>query len=80
MDRCYNTHSGGQLCTYAQLRRSCANAGLQPADGGWLADRLADDTVIYTNSVDCNNFDGTSGTLNGATQVAMYCCLEWMKY
>jgi len=78
-DRCNNVNSGGQLCTYAQLRRACANGGPAPIGGGWLADRTADDEAVITNGGDCNNFDGTSGALN-QTQTAMYCCLEWMKY
>lgn len=79
-DRCNNTLSGGQLCTYSQLRRSCANGGLQPVSPSWLADRNGDDNVLFVNSADCANFDGNSGVLNNAVQPAMYCCLEFMKY
>lgn len=81
-DRCNNVLSGGELCTYAQVRRSCANGGPQPIGGGgntsWLADRVADDESTITNGPDCANFDTTANTLNN--QPAMYCCLEWMKY
>jgi hypothetical protein len=77
-DRCYNTLGGGQLCTYAQMRRACATGGLALLSGTWLADRTGDDEALVTNGVDCNNFEGTANTLNN--QGAMYCCLEWMKY
>jgi hypothetical protein len=78
-DRCNNVWSGGQLCTYSQMRRICANGGPAPIGGAWLADRVADDTAVITNGGNCNNFDGTSGALD-QTQGAMYCCIEWMKY
>ena len=78
-DRCNNVLGGGQLCTYSQMRRICANGGAQPIGGAWLADRTGDDAAVIANGGDCNNFDGISNALN-QTQTAMYCCLEWMKY
>ena len=82
LDRCTDIFSGGGLCTYQQLRRSCTHGGLGPIGGGantsWLGDRSGDDGAVSTNGNDCANFDGTSNTLNNLN--FMYCCLEFMKY
>jgi hypothetical protein len=79
MDRCTQTHSGGHLCTYGEMRRSCANGGLQPQINAWLGDRFLDDQALFVNIADCNNFDGVVANVH-ANQPAMYCCLEFMKY
>ena len=79
LDYCTANFSGGTLCTFQQLHRSCKNGGLQPIAGAWLGDRTADDEAALTNGGnDCNNFDAVGSSLGN--QGAAYCCLEWMKY
>jgi hypothetical protein len=45
----------------------------------WMADRVGDDTALFTNGTACDNFDGEASALN-AGQQGTYCCMEWMKY
>jgi hypothetical protein len=75
---CYVSYSSGQICTYQQVRRACMHGSYVLTTGTWLADRTTDDTALYVNSANCDNFDGFDNALTGAHPA--YCCLEWMKY
>jgi hypothetical protein len=81
-DLCYNQHAGASLCTHQQLRHAC-NYGppvffIVNAVGSWLADRTSDNTALYVNKPDCDDFDDTADA-NGGTHYPL-CCLEWMNY
>jgi hypothetical protein len=76
---CYNLNSGGSLCRHEQVRRACNISNLALAQPRWLADRVADDDAVHTNSTACDNFDGTADG-NGTNLAGFYCCLEYMKY
>lgn len=79
---CVNFYAGSSLCTHVQVQRACQNGYALTAES-WLGDRVGDDTVLYVNSADCENFDGTAGGQKGSSsgkKAGHYCCLEWMKY
>jgi hypothetical protein len=70
---------GSHVCRHEEVRRACNTSGMALTTSTWMADRTGDDTALFTNSADCNNFDGEASALNGFQQ-GTYCCMEWMKY
>jgi hypothetical protein len=80
LDTC-NSFEGGRLCTYQQLRRYClvSTEPTKLTGNSWFGDRAGDSGAVYTNSGNCDDFDGAAST-NTTGMPTAYCCLEWMKY